>query len=254
VLVAVTRGVSPSIERCELTHLSREPIDVGAAKEQHRRYEECLSGLGCSVRGLPSEPELSDSVFVEDVAVVVEELALITRPGAPSRRAETPAVEEVLGEYRQLAHIREPGTIDGGDVLVVDRDIYVGLSGRTNEEGLRQAKEVFEPSGYTVTGVPVSGCLHLKSAVGLVAPNTLLVNRRWVDAAALGDREFIDVAPSEPAAAGALLIGDTVVYPARFGLTRDRLSEAGISTEVVELSELAKAEAGVTCCSLVFDA
>jgi len=253
VLVAITRGVSPSIERCELTHLSREPVDVGIATEQHRRYEELLADLGCSVRSLPPEPDLPDSVFVEDIAVVVKELALITRPGASSRRAETPVIEEALREYRQLVRVREPGTIDGGDVLIVDRDIYVGLSGRTNEEGLSQAKEALEPSGYTVTGVPVRGCLHLKSAVGLVAPSTLLINRRWVDAEVFGDREFIDVAPSEPGAAGALLVGDTVLYPARFRQTLDRLIEAGISTEVVELSELAKAEGGITCCSLVFD-
>ena len=253
-LVAVTRAVSPNIERCELTHLDRETIDVGIAEEQHRRYETCLAELGCVVRSLPSEPDMPDSVFVEDIAVVVKELALLTRPGAASRRAETPGIAEVLGEYRPLASIDEPGTIDGGDVLVVDRDIYIGLSGRTNEEGVRQARSAFERLGYAVTAVPVSGCLHLKSAVGRVAPDTLLINRRWVDAAAFGDRKFIDVAPAEPRAGGALLIGDTVVYPARFTHTLDRLSEAGIPTEPVELSELAKAEAGVTCCSLIFDA
>jgi len=240
--------------RCELTHLEREPIDVGVAEKQHRCYETALSELGCSVRSLHAEPEMPDSVFVEDIAVVVEELALITRPGATSRRAETPGVEKVLREYRGLARISEPGTIDGGDVLVVGRDIYVGLSGRTNEEGLRQTQEVFEPFGYTLTGVPVRGCLHLKSAVGLVAPNTLLINGQWVDRAAFGDREFIDVDPSEPGAAGALLIVDTVLYPTRFVRTLERLTEAGIRVRAVDLSELAKAEAGVTCCSLVFTA
>jgi dimethylargininase len=254
VLIAVTRGVSPSIERCELTHLNREPIDVSIAEEQHRLYENCLANLGCSIRSLTSEPDLPDSVFVEDIAVVVQELALMTRPGALSRRAETPSIASVLGEYRPLVYIDEPGTLDGGDVLVVDRDIYIGLSGRTNEEGLRQVQSVFEPLGYAVTGVSVSGCLHLKSAVGLVAPSTLLINRQWVDATAFGEREFIEVAPSEPRAAGALLVVDTVVYPARFEQTLDRLSEAGIPIVAVDLSELAKAEAGVTCCSLIFDA
>lgn len=250
--VALTRGVSPSIARCELTHLEREPIDVGVAEEQHRLYETALSELGCSVRALPAEPDMPDSVFVEDIAVVVEELALMTRPGAPSRRAETPGIERVMSEYRRLAYVSGPGTIDGGDVLVVGRDIYVGLSGRTNEDGLEQTRAAFEPLGYTVTGVPVSGCLHLKSAVGLVGPDTLLINGRWVEKESFGDREFIEVAPSEPGAAGALLIGDTVLYPARFVGTLDRLAEAGIRTRTVDLSELAKAEAGVTCCSLVF--
>jgi dimethylargininase len=253
VFVAVTRGVSPNIERCELTHLEREPIDVGLASEQHRQYEECLASLGCVLNALPSEPDLPDSVFVEDTAVIVKELALLTRPGASSRRGEIPGIELVLRDYRSLARVSPPGTLDGGDVLAFGRDIYVGLSARTNEEGLRQARSAFEPLGYTVTGVPVRGCLHLKSAVGQVSPDTLLINRLWVDAAAFGDRKFIDVDPTEPGAAGALLIGDTVLYPAAFTRTRDRLTGAGIMTETVELSELAKAEAGVTCCSLVFE-
>jgi dimethylargininase len=254
VLVALTRGVSPSIERCEVTHLDRESIDVGAAADQHRQYQECLVGLGCALRALPAEPNLPDCVFVEDTAVVVDELALVARPGAPSRRDEIPGVERALREYRQLVHVRPPGTLDGGDVLVVGRDIFIGLSARTNESGLRQARLAFEPLGYTVTGVPVRGCLHLKSAVGRVSPNTLLINRRWVDFEAFGDRRLIDVAPSEPRAAGALPIGDTVVFPAVFKRTRDRLTDAGIKTTTVGLSELAKAEAGVTCCSLIFEA
>jgi len=253
VLVAVTRGVSPSIKRCELTHLDRETIDVALAAEQHRQYEECLENLSCVLNAMPAEPDLPDSVFVEDTAVIVKELALLTRPGASSRRDEIPGMAQVLGEYRPVVFVSPPGTIDGGDVLVVGRDIFVGLSARTNDEGLRQARAAFEPLGYTVIGVPVSGCLHLKSAVGQVSPDTLLINRLWVDAAAFGDREFIDVAPSEPRAAGALLIGDTVVYPAAFERTRELLTVAGIRTETVELSELAKAEAGVTCCSLVFE-
>ena len=251
-LVALTRGVSPSIERCELAHLERESIDVGVAAQQHRSYEECLVGLGCALEALPAEPDMPDCVFVEDIAVVLDELALVTRPGAPSRRAETPGVERALSEYRQLEHIRPPGTLDGGDVLAVGREIFVGLSARTNEDGFSQARSKLEPLGYSVTGVPVSGCLHLKSAVGLVSPDTLLVNGDWVDTGVFGDRRLIEVAPSEPRAAGALPIGDAVVYPSAFKRTRDRLAEAGIETTTVDLSELAKAEAGVTCCSLVF--
>jgi dimethylargininase len=254
VLVAVTRGVSPSIQRCELTHLGREPIDVGLALEQHRQYEVCLASLGCAVRALPAEPDLPDAVFVEDTAVIVEEVALLTRPGASSRRREIPGVEATLAEYRPLVRVSAPGTVDGGDVFTVDRNIYVGLSFRTSDEGLRQVRAALEPLGYTVTGVRVSGCLHLKSAVGRVSPDTLLINRLWVDAAAFGGMKLIDVDPAEPRAAGALLLGDTVLYPAAFERTRDRLAEAGVETMTVELSELAKAEAGVTCCSLVFEA
>jgi dimethylargininase len=253
VRIAITRGVSPNIERCELTHLDPQAINVDLAREQHSRYEKCLTELGCEVQSLPSEPDLPDSVFVEDTAVVVDELALLTRPGAESRRAEIPRIAEVLGQYRRLAHVVEPGTVDGGDVLVLDHNVFIGLSGRTNEEGVRQVRAVLEPVGYAVTAVPVKACLHLKSAVGRVAPDTLLINRRWVDSTTFGEVKFIDVDPAEPRAAGALLIADTVVYPARFQRTLGRLSRAGIRTAPVELSELAKAEAGVTCCSLVFE-
>jgi dimethylargininase len=253
VRIAITRGVSPNIERCELTHLEPEAINIDVAEEQHGRYEKCLAKLGCDVQSLPSEPDLPDSVFVEDTAVVVEELALLTRPGAESRRREIPSIAEVLSQYRHLAHIVEPGTVDGGDVLVLDRNVFIGLSGRTNEEGVRQVRAVLEPVGYAVTAVPIRACLHLKSAVGRVAPDTLLINRSWVDGTAFRDVKFIDVDPVEPRAAGALLIADTVVYPARFKRTLGRLDRAGIRTVTVELSELAKAEAGVTCCSLVFE-
>jgi dimethylargininase len=244
--------VSPSIARCELTHLEREAIDVDVARQQHGSYEECLVALGCALKPLPPEPDMPDCVFVEDIAVVLDELALVTRPGAPTRRAETPGVERALSEFRELEYIRHPGTLDGGDVLVVGRDIFIGLSARTNEDGFTQARATLEPLGYSVTRVPVSGCLHLKSAVGRVSPDTLLVNGGWVDTGVFGDRRLIEVDPSEPGAAGALPIGDVVVYPSAFQRTRDRLAEAGIETMTVDLSELAKAEAGVTCCSLVF--
>jgi dimethylargininase len=252
--IAITRGVSPNIERCELTHLERTVINAELAEEQHRRYEECLAALGCSVQRLPAEPGLPDSVFVEDTAIVVEELAMVTRPGAESRRPEIPSVAEALGKYRRLVYVVEPGVIDGGDVLVVDRDVYIGLSGRTNEDGVSQVRAALEPLGYTVTAVSLNACLHLKSAVGRVAPDALLINRRWVEAAAFGSIKLIDVDPEEPGAAGALLIADTVIYPASFERTLGRLSRAGIRTAAVDLSELAKAEAGVTCCSLVFEA
>ena len=185
--------------------------------------------------------------------MVFEEIALVTRPGAESRRPEIPSVAEALGRYRSLAHIAEPGTVDGGDVLVLDRRVFVGRSSRTNDEGVRQIRAILEPLGYEVTAVPVSKCLHLKSAVGRVAPDTLLINRSWVDATAFGDMRLIDVDPGEPRAPGALLIADTVVYPERFTRTHERLARAGIRTATVELSELAKAEGGVTCCSLVFE-
>lgn len=253
-LIAITREVSPSIGQCELTHLDRHAIDVDEAISQHQAYENCLAKLGCSVKQVPADRDLPDSVFVEDTAIVLTDLAIITRPGAESRRAETSAVAEVLGRYRPLKMITSPGTIDGGDVLIVGKTIYVGLSRRTNKQGVQQVYDLLGPRGYEVVAIPVRNCLHLKSGVGKVSPETLLINREWVSVDHFKGLQLIDVDPEEPRAAGALLIENTVVYPAMHTRTLKRLHQVGIRTKSVDLSELAKAEAGVTCSSIIFSA
>ncbi|MGB9428319.1 MAG: arginine deiminase family protein [Gammaproteobacteria bacterium] len=251
-LVTITREISPRIVECELTHLTREPIDVRRANVQHHQYEKLLEELGCKLIRLPAEPELPDSVFVEDTAVVLDELAVITRPGAKSRRAETASIAAALKRYRKLFYIEPPGTLDGGDVLRVGKTLYVGLSKRSNREGIEQLQRVLLPFGYVVNAVKLRDCLHLKSAVTQVAGNTLLINRSWTDAPVFQDFKLIDAAPSEPFAANALLIADTVIYPEAFPRTLERLKMQGIRVRTVDGSELAKAEGGVTCCSLVF--
>jgi dimethylargininase len=253
-LIALTREVSPNINHCELTHLSREAIDVSLARWQHQQYEEALRAVGCEVLRLGAETTLPDSVFVEDTAIVLDELAIITRPGAASRIPECVTIAKALEPYRKLYFIEAPGTIDGGDVLRVGENIYVGLSSRSNQAGLEQMKILLEPFGYQVNGVKVRGCLHLKSAVTQVAIDTLLINRKLIDADEFGDLNFITVDDTEPFAANALLINQEVIYPASFPLTRKRLEDSGISTRVVEVSELIKAEGAVTCCSLIFKA
>jgi dimethylargininase len=250
-LLALTRAVPPSIVRCELTHLAREPIDVTRAAAQHKAYEDTLARLGCIVRHLPEAPEFPDSVFVEDTAVVLDELAVIARPGAAARRAETTSVAAALGEHRQLECIQAPGTLDGGDVLRIGQRVYVGLSGRTNTDGARQLADLLAPHGYHVAGLEVRGCLHLKSAVTAVAEDVILVNPRWVDADRFAASRRIDVDPGEPFAANALRIDDVLVSVASAPRTRERLESTGLRVESVDLSELAKAEAGVTCCSLI---
>ena len=127
-LVALTRAVSPAFNRCELTHLERQPIDLALAREEHRGYELRLEELGCRLERLPEEPDFPDSVFVEDVAVVLDEIAVITRPGALSRRGERSSIARALERHRSLGHVRAPGVLDGGDVLQVDSRLYVGLS------------------------------------------------------------------------------------------------------------------------------
>ncbi|MCP4200570.1 MAG: dimethylargininase [bacterium] len=253
-LVALTREVSPAFDRCELTHVERRPIDVGRAREQHREYERCLEELGCVIERLPAQPDLPDSVFVEDVAVVLDEMAVITRPGAPSRRGERPSIADALEKHRRLAQIGAPGVLDGGDVLQVGKHLYVGLSKRTNTAGIDQLRRLLEPGEYSVTTVEFSGCLHLKSAVTRVAPGTLLINPDWVDAAVFDRLEVISIDPDEPAAANALLVGDRALLPRQYPRTLARLGRVEIEVRAVDVSELIKAEAGVTCCSLVFRA
>jgi dimethylargininase len=192
-------------------------------------------------------------VFVEDIAIVLDELAIVTRPGAGSRRAERPSVEAALRPYRRVARIEAPGTLDGGDVLRSGRTLFVGRSSRTDEAGLEQLRAVAEPVGYRVTPVAVTGCLHLKSAVTEVADGAVLINRDWIDANAFAGRELIDADPAEPHAANALRIGATVVHPTAYPRTGKRLEDRGIAVEAIDVSELAKAEGGLTCCSLIID-
>lgn len=256
-LVAITRQVSPAFADCELTHLTREPIDVGLARRQHAAYEALLEELGCAVERLPAEPGLPDSVFVEDAAVVVDEVAVVTRPGAQSRRGETASVAAALGRHRPLARIEAPGTLDGGDVLRLGRRVFVGLSARTNSDGVEQLAALLAPVGYAVEGVPLHDCLHLKTAVTGVAEGTVILNAKWIERATFGAYDQIDVAASEPFAANALRIaahdggGETVVMPAAFPRTAERLAARGLRVRTLDVSEIAKAEGGVTCCSIL---
>ncbi len=252
-IIAITREVSPDIGNCELTHVPPQEINIEAARAQHLEYENVLKDLGCEIRRLSAEPGLPDSVFVEDTAIVLKEIAVITRPGAASRREETRSVAGVLKEYRSLFQMAGPGTLDGGDVLQIGKTLYVGISSRTNEAGIKQLQEFVLPYGYRVESVAVKGCLHLKSAVTLVGEGILLVNRSWLDTRQFEGMECIDVDPAEPCAANALLVGGGVVYPMNFPRTLRRLEKRGISVRAVDVFELQKAEGAVTCCSLLFE-
>jgi len=251
-LIAITREVSRSIARCELTHISRVQIDLELARSQHQRYQQALAELGCQVVSIPEQSDLPDAVFVEDIAIVLDEFAVITRPGAESRRPETISVASMLREYRELSFIEAPDTLDGGDVLRQGRLLYVGLSDRSNAAAIEQLRALITPYGYFVMAVDVRGCLHLKSAVSQVADNTLLINPRWVNPADFGAIEWLEVDPTEAYAANTLLIGKSIIYPTSFLRTRQLLEQHGIQVLAVDVSELQKAEGAVTCCSLVF--
>jgi len=252
-LTAITRELSSSINDCELSFHARQQIDVTKAIAQHRAYQDCLARLGARIAALPAEPALPDAVFVEDTAVVVDEVAIIANMGAPSRRAEARSLTDALARYRPLKFIDEPATLDGGDVLRVGRTVFVGLSRRTNREGIEQLSELLATYDYHVQPVEVRGCLHLKSACSYIGSDTLLLNRSWIDAGRLGEFYLLDVPEEEPAAANALLLNNVVIMPESFPKTRALLEDQGFSVRTIDLSELQKAEAGVTCCSLIFN-
>jgi dimethylargininase len=251
-LIAITRDVSASLADCQLSFVDREPIDIGRAAAQHHAYRQALESLGCKVVALPAQDAMPDAVFVEDVALVFDEVAVMTRPGAESRRCEGASVAEALRDYRTLKQIEAPAKIDGGDVLRIGRSIYVGQSARSNADGIDQLRAAVAEFGYTVQGVPTRECLHLKSAVTQIADGVLLIQREWVDRDVFAGYRLIDVDPDEPHAANALRIGNGVVYPASFPRTRQRMLDAGVAVTTVDLSELQKAEGATTCCSLVF--
>lgn len=257
--LAITRDVSASLADCQLSFVPRTGIDLALARAQHRAYCDALSALGCEVRTLPALDAQPDAVFVEDVALVLDEVAVLTRPGAPSRRAEVEPMATVLAGFRPLLRITAPGTLDGGDIVRVGRDLYVGQAARSNADGLAQLGALLAPFGYRVHGVATHGCLHLKSAVTVVADDTLLVQPAWLQSTGMLPSVFagyrlLEIDPTEEHAANAVRIGDTVVHPDCFPRTRERLERAGIAVSVVDVSELQKAEGAVTCCSLVFEA
>ena len=249
---AITRELSPAIARCELTHLAREPLDYARALAQHASYEQLLAALGMHVTRLPAEPDLPDAVFVEDTAIVLDELAVITHPGAPARRPEVTAVEGALRRWRSLVHIKPPATLDGGDVLQVGRTLYVGLSSRSNQAAATQLRQLLSPLEYRVETVEVRGCLHLKSAVTAVNAALLVLNPAWCDQAAFGDIANSEIDPTEAFAANVLHLDDGVIMDAAYPKTAARLRSQGVVVRTLDLSELAKAEGAVTCCSLVF--
>jgi dimethylargininase len=251
---AITRKPSPSLIRCALDFLDRNPIDFSLAMRQHDAYESCLRRLGIRVVSLPAEPELPDAVFVEDPLVALDEVAVLGRMSLPSRRPEPESVARAVAPFRPVVRIVAPGTLEGGDILRAGRTIYAGLSSRTNAEGIRQLEHLLAPFGYTVAPVPVPGCLHLKTACTHLGGNVLLANRAWFDATVFRDFEILDTPREEPWSANTLRIGDTVLLPASFPRAAETLNQRGFDAATLDISEFQKAEGGLTCLSLIFEA
>lgn len=253
-LTAITRGVSASLATGELTYRDRTPIDIALARRQHEAYEHALTNLGVLVDHLPAEDALADAVFVEDVAMVLDEIAIVTTPGAASRRGETESIARAVGKYRPVKQLALPATLDGGDVVRIGKTLYVGLSSRTNIAGIDQLGALVSPLGYTVLSVEVAGALHLKTACTYAGRGILLANPEWAATNVFRDVEILPVDSTEPWGGSVLAIGDHLVMAASFPRTRATLEARGFIVDAVDLSELQKAEGGPTCLSIVFDA
>ncbi len=251
-LVAIVRPPDASLARCELTHVARRPIDVERALAQHAAYVAALESLGCTILALPPLADQPDAAFVEDAAVVLDDVAIVPNMGAPSRRAESASVAAALAQHRPIERMSEGTTLDGGDVLRMGDTLYVGWSSRTNHAGLRELAHRVLPHGLAVKAVEVRGCLHLKTACTRLDDDTLLARPRWVSLERVRGVRVLAAPDEEPFGANVVALDGGVIVPAEHPRTAELLAGAGHRVVPIELDELAKAEAGPTCLSLLF--
>ncbi|MFC1547554.1 dimethylarginine dimethylaminohydrolase family protein [Candidatus Neomarinimicrobiota bacterium] len=251
-LCALTHIVSPRLNECELTYRSRQPIDIGVASEQHAAYCDTLRSFGLKVIELETNRDYPDSVFIEDSAIVMDEIAVLTRHGVASRRGEVEAIGEELSNYREIQRIQAPATLEGGDVLVVGKKVFVGISSRTNDLGVLALEKILTPFEYTIVRVNVRGALHLKSAVTTIDEATILANPKWFDTAPFANYRMITVADAEPWAANALPVGGTILMADGYPFTAEKVVKLGYKVKLLDIRELQKAEAGLTCSSIIF--
>lgn len=253
-LSALTRGVSPTIGDCKLTFMERERIDVAAATRQHEAYRQCLTKMGVQITSLDLLPYAPDAVFIQDTAVVVDEVAIVATMGAACRAEEVESVAQVLSLHRPLKRLSPPATLEGGDIVRIGRTLYVGDSGRTNRDGIRQLSEMLAPYDYQVIPAGVRGCLHLSTGCSYLGHGLMLLNPVWVDAAPFQQFEILEVPETESWAANTIAVGDTVLMASAFERTCALVQERGFNVIATDISELQKAEGALTCMSLMFDA
>jgi dimethylargininase len=249
-LVALTRGVSLRIGECELTFIDRLSIDYPRAVQQHRQYQQLLRNLGAKVIELPSDDQCPDCCFLEDTALVLDEVAVITRPGSETRRREVDGVAPTIMKYRNVVRIDAPGTLEAGDVLRLGRNLFVGVSTRTNKQGIEMLRNTLKAYGYEVAAIPMKGALHLKSVCTALDDHTVLADPRHFDPAEFSEYKLIEVPADESMAANILRINGTVCMHAGFHQTVDLLLTKGFDVRTVDISEFLKAEAGLTCMSI----
>lgn len=248
---AITRKPGPNFAD-GLTSATLGKPDYGLLLQQHKAYLRTLRSLGLKVIGLEALPDFPDAYFVEDVAIVTEHIAVITRPGAPSRAGETAHISSTLAEYRDLAWIQSPGTLDGGDVMMVENHCYIGISQRTNKEGAEQLGKILEKDGFLWTPVPLAGGLHLKSDVNYIGRNTLLLSQDMAGLEIFDQYEKIVVDKEEAQAANSLLVNGRLLTPKGFPRTSAKLRIKGFDLIELETSEIQKMDGGLSCMSLRF--
>ena len=249
--LALTRPISASFARCELTYLERVPIDLDRARRQHADYEALLESLGWTIVRLPPLDDQPDAVFVEDAAIALDELAVVAPMGASSRAGESRSVEQALARYLPVTRLTSPATLDGGDVMRAGRRVFVGQSRRTNAAAIEQLRRLLAPYDYEVIPVDVMGALHLKSACSVVGERTILANRDWIDLSPFAGLDVLPVDASEGWGASVLCADGHVVMPTGFPHTARLLGQQGLAVHEVNLSEIRKAEGGPTCLSIL---
>jgi dimethylargininase len=246
---ALVRRPSPKLADGLVTHIERQPVDVALAEKQWQDYVSALDGCGWHPIEVPAADDCPDSVFVEDAIVMFGRFAVITRPGAPSRRPEIDVMPEMLTNLTfETAHIEAPGTLDGGDVLKVGADVYVGLGGRTNADGVRQLRRLLAPRGLSVIAVPITKVLHLKSAVTALPDGTVIGFEPLVDDSRIFPR--FRPMPEESGAHVVVLDQDRVLMAADCPRSVDLVEGLGYEVVTVDIGEFEKLEGCVTCLSV----
>jgi dimethylargininase len=251
--IALTRGISAGIDRCEVSFIDRVAIDLQKMKQQHRAYEEMLRSMGYEVIQIPADDSCPDCCFIEDTALLLDEIAVITYPGSVARRGEVPGVVPTIEKYRKTLRIEPPATLEGGDVLRIGRNLYVGLTQRTNPEGVDALRTLVAPYGYKVTAVPTPGALHMKSVCTAADDRTIVADPRRVDVSPLRDYDMIEIAPEEWMGGDLLPINGTLWMIEGFPKLKSALEARGFNVRTLNMSEFLKAEAGLTCLSLLFE-
>jgi dimethylargininase len=249
---AITRGVSTNIAACELTYRSRETIDVGKATLQLAQYCELLRKWDVNLMTIAASDAYPDCCFVQDTAVVLDEVCVIASMGAYTRQGEVSQVERLVAPFRRIRRIFPPATLDGGDVVRIGRRLFVGLSTRTNARGITALDRIVEPFGYTVVPVRVNGGLHLTTGCGVINEETVLLNPRWLDSCVFRGLRQLHVPEEEPWAANTIRVEGAVCLEEKAPRTIDLVQPFVESIDTLDISEFRKAEGSLSCLSLIF--